>query len=214
METVYSEFIKYFGSEVAISLGALILLIYVVNSVMGIQRSWIDRRLGIRALEVEKLRLEHLKLRYEIEVLKKTHQLPDLEDTADEAALEAEAVIEPPDPLQSDSDNQEDVVLWNWLETMDSTSPLKAWRLTSLILIVVVLSQWLFGILAVTTPITYATDQSVRAEIGGFWSVVWVEIVYIMLWAVFTSWSRSIRSQRKLLTLGGEEEDNISEEDH
>src|SRR5712691_2724831 len=59
-------------------LAGLALVMVVAPRVVQLRTSWLDFRLGRRELELEKGRLELLKLRYEIEAIRKTHNLPDL----------------------------------------------------------------------------------------------------------------------------------------
>lgn len=60
-------------------LGGLVMVVLLFPRMLELRASWLDLRIGLRDLDIEKQRQELLKLKYEIEALRKEHDLPELE---------------------------------------------------------------------------------------------------------------------------------------
>ncbi|HEX3358580.1 MAG TPA: hypothetical protein VHS31_16515 [Tepidisphaeraceae bacterium] len=75
MEEFIKSLINFMGPTISAYLGAGVVVLFLVPSILNAWQTWLDARSGARAARAERARLELLKLWFEIEVLKKEHDL-------------------------------------------------------------------------------------------------------------------------------------------
>jgi hypothetical protein len=85
-------------------LAVVALLMVLGPRLIDLRQDLLDVKAGRRRFEIEKARLEVLKLQYEIEQLRKQHPLPDIEDT----------LPQPPTPLEPEPEESERPRIPKW----------------------------------------------------------------------------------------------------
>lgn len=88
MEALIEPIVKGIQAPLSYVLGALVVILVLGPQIAGLYREWLDVRLGRRTLELERDRLQVLKLKYEIDALRQQYSLPEpLGATAKVAAV-------------------------------------------------------------------------------------------------------------------------------
>lgn len=85
-------------------LGGLVLMVLLAPRLIELRASWLSLRIGLRELDIERRKQELLKLKYEIEALRKQHDLPAIGLAASPVPSEVAATALPrvaPRPSQS-----------------------------------------------------------------------------------------------------------------
>ena len=150
-----------------IVVGCIVLLALVAQRLATIRDAWFNYRKGLSDLIYEKHRLEVLKLQYEIQALKKTHQLESLEPASTPS-------IPPPPPLTTTREAGLRSPFWRWM----LRHTLIAQALFSAAHILLGFNLFVFVIGLATMPFMAGTDPTFRDQP---WMTVLVWVIYALL---------------------------------
>lgn len=155
------EFIKalfgLFSQRVSGAIGAVFLIVIVIPHLIRLWDTWVERRSGWHTTQFERARLEMLKLRYEIEAIRKQHDLPMITDTVvsprSDASERRPVINDVKDTIEStllDQSLPAPRRIWRWLAACRKVHPLLATVLINLIFGSSAMTCGFFLLMAVT----------------------------------------------------------------
>jgi nitrate reductase NapE component len=97
MEELQKAFYTLVGPRFGGILGAFVLVLVLIPYIYRAWETWLDARSGKRFRELERGRYELLKIRYEIEAIRKQHELPEFRD---QPPSEKQSSLSPPVPAK------------------------------------------------------------------------------------------------------------------
>jgi hypothetical protein len=78
MDDIVKTFLSLFPEKWQIFFGVIVLLSLIIPKLLTLRDTWLSYRQGINKLSLEKQQLELLKIKYEIEALRKMHGLQEI----------------------------------------------------------------------------------------------------------------------------------------
>ncbi len=180
-------------------LAGITLVLLVAPRLIELQSSWLDFRFGRRNLDFEMQRLELLKLKYEIEALRKEHDLPDLEGVPSVVPVVPRAPglsAAPATPPRGEPPSTEAPAVTSPIARFFIAYPAVGKPLLWLLQIGFGFLTAMFAIMVVVVPVSVTGGQD-----GTFskWFVFFVIILYgLLAWGSFVAYNRTRRLRRQV----------------
>ena len=178
-EMLSKPIIDKLGPTWTSALAAIALLIVLGPRLIDIRRNFLDERAGRRRLEIEKTRLEVLKLHYEIEKLRKKHPLQDIEDV----------LLQPPTPLEPEPDEPEMSRIPRWFTKHMGLSKVLLLAMEALLAFPMIL----FAVSTISIPVLFFAVDGVDPK------VALVAIIYASItWFFYVGFAKVRRLRNRL----------------
>jgi uncharacterized membrane protein (DUF485 family) len=160
MEELLKPIFQLLGSRAQAIAGGVVLCLVVIPYLFRLWDTWLDTRSGKRLLECEKARLENLKLRYEIESIRKQYSLPEFQPSeSDEIRMRNSQHIAKELVTRSIPAGQ-----WRWLQWMAKRQPFIAKTILVLLLALTWYFLFSFALGAFMIPFMSLTEKG-----GSIW---------------------------------------------
>ena len=155
MDELIKKFFERLPPNLTLFLGLAAFLLVLSPQILNLVQSLKELRFGRKQAEIEKLSWEILRIRYDIEILKKDHQVSvpsELEDQARARAEDPKRHRSPAEQAKQALEAQEQP--WSWLRWLGALHPL----IPSTLLNLGVLGMGLLSLLAAALSISFLAD--------------------------------------------------------